>query len=318
MNQAARFISIRVRQIIRELAATGPFYGLIIIAAAILFFYFIFNSVTTLQSILITYALLLAAIYSLHYNRSDRDFIEGNTEKPWLIYLTEYTIVLSVFIIIFIFNLKNLIPLLFYLPLLAVCRLKLRSQRKFFESISVIFIHPKNYEWLSGIRKTGWFILFLLIAALTLTPVMFAPMILLWFVLLVVSTFYEQHESLEMLESHEKSAGIFLMDKVMKHTKIIFLPFVIILGLSTVFHSDRWWIYLLFLVYSLLMIVVFIVTKYSMWGIPGNHKAGSITNSLCLIGFFIPFLLPVPLIILAINYKKSISKLEPILHDYHK
>ena len=183
--------------------------------------------------------------------------------------------------------------------------------------MSLKFIDTRNYEWLSGIRRTGWVLLMLLIIALILCPVVFAPLVVLWFILLIISVFYEQHESQEMLESHELTANRFLRTKIVKHSGMVFFPFLFILTLSTVFHPERWWVNLLFLLFSVLMIGVFIVTKYSVWGTPGNHKAGNITNSVCLVGLFIPFLLPLPIFIFVFNYKKSLRKLNPVLNDYN-
>ncbi len=311
------FLRVRKSALIREIQALGFFYSLIV-AGGILLVLLLFYK---LQELFLyrSYSLIAvsALIAGLHFSRKDHRFIQLVSPRPLLIYFTEYTALVVPLIVLSIVQSGSPLFLLVLLPVLIISavdgNVKYESGGGFLNKL----IPDANFEWKAGLRKTGGLLIILWFVALALTPVPFASLIALWFLLLTVSSFYDEGEPREMLEAFEMDAGEFIKHKIKMQLMTYLIPVVPVMVITFVIFPERWWVFLLFIVFSSINIAVFVLSKYAVWRPAEVNRSGSIVNALCMLGLFLPFLLPLPVFVLIRNYRKAITNLKPFLHDFH-
>ncbi len=316
--QELAFIKIRIVQSFHELKALGFFYSLILLTGILALFSFYFQSQTTSENVLIGSGFVIVLISSIHFARSDHQFLFLVSSNPYRILFFEYLILAFPFVLLSLVRFtcfQSLLPLAF-IPLIPLIKVSRQNTTQIIKPGNIIPV--QNFEWKAGVRNTGWVFLILWIIALALVAVPFASLIILWFQLMIISSFYDQGEPVEMIEAFRLDGSLFLRKKIILHCKSFMVPVFPILLISVVFNPERWWVYLLFLVFSVLNIAVFIVSKYSVWRNSDLNRSNSIINALCMIGLFIPFLLPLPIIVFIKNYRKALNNLYPVLHDYHR
>lgn len=314
--QEVAFLRVRIIQSVSELKALGFFYSLLLlsVAAALLSFYY--QSQTTQVSVVIGSGFVILAAGAIHFTRNDHQFLFLAVSRPYRILFFEYlSLVLPFTVLSFIKSgqLLSFLPILF-VPVISAVNV---SRRTYVEKIRSVSMFPvQNFEWTAGVRHTGILFWALWILAFALVMLPFASLIVLWFLLLMISSFYDQGEPVEMIESFRLDSGGFLRKKMSLHCMSFITPALPIVSIAIIFNPDRWWVYLLFLIFSLLNISVFIVSKYSVWHHKQINRSNSIVNALCMIGLFLPFLLPLPLIVFVKNYRKAVNNLNPLLDDY--
>lgn len=317
MQTALAFLRIRFLQVFRELKAAGPLYSLVLTGGFLAFMWLFYRSQTESNYVHYWFGGISLLLLTVHLNRGDHRFIFLSVDRPYLVYVTEYFVLLLVFAILSSVALSSPIPFayLLFAPLLAL----IKPGR--FETAQlarrVVMIESTNYEWRSGIRKSGLTIAVLWIIGLLLTPVPYASMLVVWFILLIVSSFYELHENRDMVDSFKRPPAAFLMHKIKQQLIPFALLIMPVMAVSLFFFPDRWWIWLLFLVFSFVNIGVFVTSKYAVWEPGETHRASSLINSLCMVSFFVPFLLPLPVFVFFRNMSKSVVRLKPLLHAYH-
>lgn len=258
------------------------------------------------------------AIAGIHFSRKDHRFIELVAMDPYLIYLVEYGALLFPFIILSWIGFGQPLFMLTVIPVMAISFFKVQSKSVVSFSFSDWLITDTNFEWKAGMRKTGGVLIVIWLVALALTAVPFASIVALWFFLPVVASFYDEGEPREMVESYQLNAKEFIKRKLIDQLLSFLKPVIPVLVISIFFFPDRWWVLLLlFLVFSSLNISVFVLSKYAVWRPSEINRSGSILNTVCMLGLFLPFLLPLPILVLVRNYRKSVLNLNPMLHDYH-
>jgi hypothetical protein len=313
----AALLKIRVLQLYRELKAAGPLYGLILIGGFVTLLFLFLNSIAQFNGMLVWSGVLITIVIMIHRNRGDHRFLKLYAQRPWLVYFSEYSVGLSFFVVASIFKTGSWLPVLTYFFVMPVCFYSPRIVISSRSAVGIGLTGRSNYEWKSGIRKSGLALVLLWILAMTLSAVPYASLILSWFILLVVSSFYEQHEYREMLESFERNSRKFIFHKVTQQT-VFFLKIILPVALaSIIFFPDRWLIWLFFVLFAMINIAVFVVSKYAVWESGSTHRSVSLINAFCMVSFFVPFLLPLPLFVLVRNYYIAANRLKPVLDDFH-
>ncbi|HMT29333.1 MAG TPA: hypothetical protein PKD91_08650 [Bacteroidia bacterium] len=301
----------------REFKALGFFYSLILSVGIIGLFSFYFQTQVSSKNVLIGALVILFLIATLHFSRTDHQFIKLVAQNPPLVYLTEYGVCMFPFFILSWIQYGQPIILFSIFPLLLISFWNVRQKSMDPASGLGKFIPAKNYEWKAGLRQSGWLFVLLWAGALILVFVPFASLILLWFILLIISSFYDQGESQQMIESFELNQTRFLLNKIKIQLITFLIPAIPVLLLCLVFFPERWWVFILFMVFSVLNISVFVVSKYAVWRHGEINKSNSVVNGLCMVGFFLPFLLPLPVFVFVKNFRKSVINLKPLLNDYN-
>lgn len=316
MQQAGAFLRIRVRQALREVLRSGPVYGSVLVFAVIGAFLFFYFSQKNNHYIVYTYAGLLVLLLSVHMQRSDHRFVKLIAIKPYLIYFSEYATFLFPFFLITIIKSGQFFQMFSLIPVALISILKVNAMKSQLGKFPVFFTGTMNFEWKAGLRKTGWVLVMLWFGAMLITPIPYASVLLLWFMLLIVSSFYESDESRSMVEAFEVSERKLLWMKMRDHSLLFTVIILPVLFISALFFPQNWWISLFFICFSMLNIAVFVVSKYAVWGHEESHGSATMMNTFCLVGFFLPFLLPLPFFVLVRNYFRAKNQLKPLLHAY--
>ena len=315
--QSINFQVVRFIQLFRELKTLGLLYSLLLILSSVAAFYFFYKVQVSDKGILISGIVIAILLQIIHVSRSDHRFISLAVENPRRIYLMEYFVFTVPFIILSLISSGKPFMLLLLVVILVISSIPVTTFKISAKSRTAFLINDRNFEWKAGMRKSGVVLVILWIAALALLVVPFASLVVLWFLLLAVSGYYEAGESREMIESYEMDARKFIHQKLKEQLMTFLIPIIPILVTSMLLYPERWWVFCLFAVFSLLNLAVFIVSKYAVWR-PGEiNRASSIVNVICMFGLFLPFFLPLPIFVFIRNYRKSIVNLQPLLHDYY-
>lgn len=310
------FLKIRWAQFLRELKSLGLFYAFILLSGIVAILWVFYQVQDKPEPRYGTMLFIVALIFSIHLNRKDHRFIKLVSEQPYLVYITEYGFLALVFIFLSLIK-SHTISMFFLLPAIITIS---------FINVSIIsnaksgfiggFIPASNYEWKSGVRTTGWFIPFLILCGVLLAPLPFASLVICWVILALSISFYEQGESREMVQSFLLPTHKFLLHKTGVHVMTFLLCIFPVLITNFVFFPDKWWLGLSFVLFCIINIAAFVTAKYAVWQHGQTNKSQSLLNSIGMVGLFIPFLLPIPIINLIRNYRKATYNLRPLLNDF--
>jgi hypothetical protein len=255
---------------------------------------------------------------SLHVSRKDYRLLQALYQPAIYLFWAEYLIFSLPFILILLF-LKNGWALgTWFLVLLLVPMLPQRRTKGARQLIWGRLIPAYFFEWISGMRTGGYWMLFFYLLAWLVTPfVPVAAFLLLWLMFAVVSGFYNQCEPLVILQAAEQGAAPFLRKKIIRHLSLGMVLLAPISVWYVVFYPAHWYIVLVFMVLNHLQHLFFILNKYAHYRPNGQLGAGGVLAGLVSLSVIIPFFAPLPLF-LCINYwPKAIQHLNRYLYAYH-
>ncbi len=315
--QAVSFLKVRKAQLLHELKALGFLYSLFLISGSVIAAFVFYKTQTNTKNVLYGLLALTFVVFSIHISRSDHRFISLISEKPFLIFLIEYGAFVMPFILLSIVGSGKIWMVLIMFPIVLISKMKKGFYKEATVSVIGNYVPSKLYEWKAGLRRVSWIFILLWLAALVLVFIPFVSILILWVMLMMVSGFYDHGESRDMIEGFRLNAGGFLVKKFVTHILMFQLFAVPVLLINLFIYPDKWWVVLLFLLFSCVNIMVFISSKYAVWQHAENNFTNSILNTICMIGLILPFLLPLPIIVLVRNYRKALLNLKPLLDDYH-
>ncbi len=290
---------------------------------------FLVQSQNTITSLIIIGLLILSA----HASRKDKNFLENIFKNPYSIYLSEYLLLSLPFFIIWLINynligLGGLILISFVIPLI---RLKLNLRN--IGSISMLllnpfstnlnsklkvslpFISPVSFEWISGIRRN---LLILTPTYLFILAFSFKPNVAevgLIFLSILISGFYFYGESREFVESFANSPKEFILKKILINFRQLLIVFTPILLISLIFQTSTWYYLIGALIVSSLIQVYAVVYKYGLFEENTNLNRNKIIFLLFALSIVIPSFIFVPIIIGIRSYKKALKNLNQYFYD---
>ena len=188
------------------------------------------------------------------------------------------------------------------------------KERTIFRNLSRL-IPAFYFEWLSGIRQKYLQIIFVYILALALSWVKILPLFLLWYLTLIISSFYNEFESVVILREGNKSSRDFLRKKLLKHSILLIFFYLPVLIINNLFNPDFIILNLGLLLSQIALLIFVMCFKYSNY-VPNQIQYGNnllvILVSLCA---SIPVFLPVPLIIAYKYYSNAKNNLKEYFND---
>jgi hypothetical protein len=307
-------LNIRLIQIKRELNNAG--FGIIIIPVLLSFLIYASYSAfqNTPDAFYIT-ALLLLTCVSIQSYRNDKLFVISHIQRPHFEIYTEYLALTFPFAVTSLFTAKWFCYPILLAALLIVPFLKFTiKQKTYFKSISSI-IPATDFEWISGIRKSFYFLIPLYIFALGFSWFRILPLFTLWFITVLIASFYTECEPLHILKEGNFSPKQLLNRKLVRHSKYITLLYSPVLVINTIFNSDYWVLNLLFIPVQLSLVCYSVCLKYSTYEPNKKPIANGIILSLVSLGSLIPYLLPIPLLMALHSYGKAKNNLNNYLDD---
>lgn len=265
----------------------------------------------------IIFGVFALSLLSIHLKRKDKTFLSIYAPKPQLIFFVEYFLLaLPLLISLVYYNLWNY-TLAFLLFLLILPFIKISAGISSINSVFQKMIPNGNFEWKAGLRKYLFAFVGIWLAGLASSFFVAGVPLAIFAMGVLVLSFYENNESLQILIANEFSVGKFLAWKIKNHL-LVFSIFAVPLLLSyAAFNPQYYYIPLIeFLVFAILLVYT-ILLKYAFYS--PNDKSG-VTQVFTMIGIvciFVPVFIPV-ILVLSIRFLiKAKSNLNFYLNDFN-
>lgn len=308
-------VKVRLHQIKRQLESLGLVYALILLAFLAALIFYVYLAYLQKGKALYVFSFTILPLFLIHTSRKDKEFVYSQVDHPVQNIFTEY----------FILTLPITIPSIFtshwfYFPFLilsfyVISNIKINlKQKTMFPHLSKI-IPAQDFEWLSGLRKNliSFLILFAL-AAITCW-VRILPLIFLWLIVISITSFYQECESLQILLATPGTPKKIIQRKIWNQSKYLLIILLPILVVNSIFNPGLILVNLVFLLVQFTIIVFAILLKYTTYSPNENLTGNVILVSAVTIGALIPFLLPIPLIMCFRNYGRSVKNLKSYFND---
>lgn len=306
---------IRLQQVKRELAALGVIYAIAISFVAIILSKIALVSLSTFNSQLIFCMIWSAVVSTIHISRRDLLFLQRTQNSSFSFLFADYILLSLLPILLMLFCQAYLAAGIIIAVAFIMCFIPPVRKLSNKQSSEIKFVPYYLPEWKSGIRKINQSIFYgLILLAIAASPLPFFSLFLCWIFTAIIAGFYQQFEPRDQLRFQHRTARIYLHDKIRLAVKSFLLILLPILILYTLFHPDQWVISLVALILFLILIVFSIVAKYSYYAPGATAGPHQIYFTLGILSLFIPFLVPIPLVLTITRYRKAIKRLSPYFY----
>ncbi len=297
-------LNLRRKQISRILADLG-ILRLLMLFIFYSFFQFFLIHIKELHAFFVD-AALLSLLSAAQANRKDEKILLQLMKFPILYYLLENLIWVLLFTWGIAFSPSNyLYPILLFLPLITSFLPTNRS----IESQGFVLPIPFSasaYDWRSGMRNGGaWGIIVAIV--LTVIGLFRFEFLLIGIVVSSISIFgfYTQNEPRQILYAVADTSTSFLKKKI-KQMALLFLlinSFALLIGL--VFYFQVFYVVAYLFLGSFFVLFLMILQKYITYEPNTNFRANTFIIAFYYISIFIPFLIPLPLIVGIRSWKRA-------------
>jgi len=261
---------------------------------------------------------LLVTIGSIHWTRKDRFFLEQLPAPLFLFFFLDYTLLFSPILVCIVFwakwsNLLTFIGGTLFISILKPSYAAV-SNKRLLNLVHLKWIPLPLFEWRSGLRKNTFTFLFLYLVGLIFCYYPITIPVVLFLMAFGVTTFFHFFENKDILlavNQHQKLLKI----KVFGSLKLfngLMLPFYI---LFIIFHHGYQYLGVLVIVciISQLLIAFSICLKYKTYRFHHHRVYNSMPMAIFVGCLFVPFLWPIPIIML-IRFWKSAQ--QNLMHHY--
>lgn len=173
-------------------------------------------------------------------------------------------------------------------------------------------------EWCATLRRHRIATLLLALGALLLAAVPYWSFIYLGFTALAAVECYTRNEPLALLLLPELESGRLLARKVFEALRNYLLATVPFALAAALLHPRAAWVAALWLAFSTLVLLYAVLAKYALYDPDEPRPVASTVMLFGLIGFLLPPLLPVSLVLLVRYGLRAERNLNRYLHDYSR
>jgi len=308
-------VNIRLKQIERESGGLGTIYLLLLSGSLLLAGYSLYQAYLELNYALGILGVISMILISLHRTRRDSCFVWHRLNAPAQSLFSEYWLFSLPFVLPAAFTWQFWIIIVHFLLCLGLSRWyhKPKEAGIYWPQLSKL-VPPSYFEWLSGLRRNWLPFLLIYLFVWIFCWVRALPIVGLWGLTFIITTFYNEGEPRNLLQVHlGDSPAVFLRRKIMRQALPMLILFIPPLAVNALFHPDIWPFHLLFLLMYLLVLMFMITSKYSVYEPAKELQGTSVWQSLGLLGAVIPFLAPLPLFLTLRNYIKAVRHLKKFL-----
>ncbi|MFA5972639.1 MAG: hypothetical protein WC780_09835 [Lentimicrobiaceae bacterium] len=310
----AILLYIRLIQAKRELNSAG--FGVLIIFGILS--YLIYAAYTFFLKSPDAYyltAFLFLICVALQSYRNDKQFVYVHIRKPHFEMYLEYLAFTLVFSISSLFTDNWICFPVLLAALLLIPFLKFTvKQKTYFTTISTV-IQAYDFEWISGFRKSFGILIPLYLLAIGFSWFRILPLLILWFITLIIASFYTECEPLHILKEGDPSSTKLLKSKLIRMMKYTFILYMPVLVVNTIFNPEYWILNLLFIPLQMSLVGYSICLKYSSYEPNKNAIGNNVILSIVSLGSIIPYFLPIPLLMTVFTYGKAKKNLNIYLND---
>ena len=253
----------------------------------------------------------------VHLGRKDYAFCQRLLPHPFRLFVLEYSLGVVPFVVIALLRGQFPLALLYAAmpPLVAAGPRSARLSRQ--RALPLPGRFP-DLDTVSFFRRAGLFVVGVLVLAAGLC---FAPAVSVVLVYLLVlfssGVIYSQGESLTLLCLDGLPARQFLRRKIWRQIRFWAVPVLPILALYAVFNWETAYYALIPVALCPLQITASVCAKYRSY-VPNRPFEGTAMQAIGMLGFIIPFLLPVSIILTVIYYTDAVRHLKTFLYAYDR
>ncbi|MFA5403657.1 MAG: hypothetical protein WC358_01865 [Ignavibacteria bacterium] len=313
---------IRLIQLKREIKLLGIFHNIIISVVLILALFQIIKLYQNYYLALFTFISTVAIILLIQISRKDKSFVYLHLTFPRKAIFTEYAVLSFLFSGYLLFSFYWYFFVLVILCSAVISGIKYVVKKKTKLGFLSKLISPKNFEWISGIRKYRYTFSILYVVTLAVSPVIFLPIFCLWILTIHIFSFYEECEPQNILFSGYTKPSHFLKKKVLRHSILLFILYLPVLLINSIFNPNLIIFNLIFFIVQMTVLALTIFFKYKIYvprdTLPGNSIFLIVIQVCTILPFIIggiPFLLPLPLFLCFKYYFSAKENLKLYLYD---
>ncbi len=256
-------------------------------------------------------------LLGLHLRRRDYAFCQRLLPHPFRLFVLEYFLGVAPFLVIALLRGQFFLALLYAAlpPLVAAVPRSTTVARQRALRLPACF---PDLDTVSFFRKAGLPVCCVLALAAGLC---FAPAVSVVLVYLLVlfssGSIYAQGESLTLLCLDGLPARQFLRRKIGRQIRFWAVPVLPILALYAAFNWETAWYALIPVALCPLQIVAAVCGKYRSY-VPNQAFEGTALQAFGMLGFIVPFLLPVSIALAVVYYADAVRHLKTYLYAYDR
>lgn len=312
-----QLLKIRGKQLTRLIVEIGVFRTVFLTCLVCFALFAIFMNLEEHSSGKVTLSLFSLLILAIHFYRKDKTFIKTVADRPKVIFFIEYTLLSLPILSMLIYYQYWSFILFFVLTLSAVPFFNIKSKIYDRNPYLQKLIPNCNFEWKAGMRTSLFFIVPLWFIGIFTSFVTASVPIVIFIISIIIFGFYEKAEPLPILLANELDSKTFLKQKVKNHLfsfSLVLLPLILAF---LIFNIQYYYIVLIEFVFFSTILTYTILLKYAFYRPNSQLKAAQIFTMLGVLSIFIPFLLPVIIILIIKFLFQAIHNLTFYLDDYN-
>ena len=297
-------LTIRRKQISRILSDLGIF-RIFILFIFYCFFQFFLLHIKELHAFFVD-AALLSLLSAAQANRKDEKILLQLMKYPMLYYILENAIWVLLFTWGIAFSPSNYIyPLIVVIPLFASFLPTNRSLENQAFAIPLPF-SKSAYDWRAGMRNGGaWGIIISIV--LSVVGLFRLELLLISIVVSSISIFgfYTQNEPRQILYAVADTSSTFLKRKIIQMGILYSVVNSFALVIGFVFYIYVFYVIAYLFVGSFFVLLLMILQKYITYEPDTNFRANTFIIAFYYVSIFIPFLVPLPLVVGIRSWKRA-------------
>ena len=310
-------IVIRLKQLYRSLKDIGLLRFILLIAIITFLISALF-----IKSADYTNALYISLGFNLliliiHIKRKDKLFLKSHFTNYKTLILAEY-IILSAPVIAALLTNSQFKPLIIFISIALTINIDSKPQSRSYNSWLQRLIPNDSLEFKAGVRRYLIILTTIWTAGIAASFYTATVPVIMFIIGIIILSFYEQCEPLQILTSYELSAKKLMVLKIKRHIQIYTIVMMPLVILFTIFNHTLWYIVATEFFVLLTLHIYAITVKYALYKPNIKSQAAQTLVAIGAIGALIAPLLPLTIIMGIRFYIKSINNLNQYLNDYNR
>lgn len=261
-----------------------------------------------------TAAVIVYLFYSIHGNRTDKDFARRYfVNARWQMALEYQLFLLPLSLPCLFTPYAHCFPLM-HAAVLAVPFLRIPSDLR----PRLLFLSRfagSDYVFISGLRRHILALPVSVAAALLLSPVKLFPLVALFMANVILFSFQEKMEPIQMLRASGDDARALLFRQSSLALSKLAMINVPVLTVNVLFNPDMLLFDLYFLTYHLVMMAAVVALKYESYAYPASQRNHQGKLVIMLTGLLNPYMSVTALIVCLVSRKHALDNLKHYLDD---
>lgn len=314
LKQLLRIKAKMIWRVFRDM----PIFALILFMGFLfaLFFVIYRSSTITPYNRYVLYGVSILLL-SVQQSRKDYHFCRKILRRPYLLFVLEYLLISIPFGITTAWRQQYLLSAAYVALPFVVATVPQAKPRRFSKSAPLLLEMP-SLETASFFRKYRVAIgLILLCATVLCFTAGFSVLLVYLLLLFYAMTSFKQSESLTLLCLEERPARQFLSRKIRRELVFWAKLMLPILLAYIPFNLDTAHFVLVPILLLPLCIVTCVSMKYADYS-PKKNLDGSVFQIICLMGYVIPMLLPISLVMAIVYYRAALNNLKQYLDAFYR